>query len=201
MARWEPNPRERLERAAMELFALQGFEATTVDEIAESAGMARSGFFRHYRDKRDVFSGGHDGLAVLFTEGMRSVSSEASPGEAVAAGFDAIAAVFFTDERRDLAPTRFAVIASSTDLQERDLLKRQHLTDSVTAALIARGQDEVQASVVANLTALAFARALPVWGETTNTEQFSVIARHLLDEISAAARHCLDRPRPAASGE
>lgn len=53
MARWEPNARERLVRAAVELFAEQGYEATTVNEIAERAGgLTKTTFFRHFTDKR-----------------------------------------------------------------------------------------------------------------------------------------------------
>ena len=37
MGRWEPNARERLERAALALFAEHGYDATTVAEIADRA--------------------------------------------------------------------------------------------------------------------------------------------------------------------
>jgi DNA-binding transcriptional regulator YbjK len=38
MARWEPNARQRLVRAALDLFTEQGYEATTVNQIADRAG-------------------------------------------------------------------------------------------------------------------------------------------------------------------
>ena len=37
MARWEPDARERLVRAALDLFAEQGYDDTTVVQIAERA--------------------------------------------------------------------------------------------------------------------------------------------------------------------
>ncbi|MFD4562617.1 TetR family transcriptional regulator, partial [Streptomyces sp. NPDC058469] len=43
--------RRELAAAAMELFATKGYEATTVDEIAAAAGVARRTFFRHFRSK------------------------------------------------------------------------------------------------------------------------------------------------------
>jgi AcrR family transcriptional regulator len=59
MARWEPNTRERLIRAAIELFAEQGYEATTVSQIAERAGgLTKTTFFRHFSDKREVLFAG-----------------------------------------------------------------------------------------------------------------------------------------------
>ncbi|MGH7919001.1 MAG: TetR family transcriptional regulator, partial [Candidatus Dormibacteraceae bacterium] len=39
MARWEPGTPERLQKAALELFATHGFEQTTAAEIAQSVGL------------------------------------------------------------------------------------------------------------------------------------------------------------------
>lgn len=49
--------REDLEQVALELFAEHGFEATTVEDIAEAAGIARRTFFRYYPSKNDVVWG------------------------------------------------------------------------------------------------------------------------------------------------
>ena len=76
MARWEPDARERLVRAALDLFAEQGYDDTTVVQIAERAGLTKSTFFRHFPDKREVLSrrsghplpaplGRHSGCAKL----------------------------------------------------------------------------------------------------------------------------------------
>src|SRR5215469_6638002 len=54
MGRWEPNARGRLAAAAMTLHAEQGFEQTTVAEIAARAGLTERTFFRHFADKREV---------------------------------------------------------------------------------------------------------------------------------------------------
>ena len=46
--------RAELERAAFALFAAQGFDATTVDEIAAAAGIGRRTFFRYFPSKNDI---------------------------------------------------------------------------------------------------------------------------------------------------
>ena len=46
--------REELEQTAFALFAAQGFEATTVDEIATAAGIGRRTFFRYFPSKNDI---------------------------------------------------------------------------------------------------------------------------------------------------
>lgn len=44
----------------MELFASKGYAATTVDEIAARAGVARRTFFRHFRSKEEAIFPDHD---------------------------------------------------------------------------------------------------------------------------------------------
>jgi TetR/AcrR family transcriptional regulator, regulator of mycofactocin system len=46
--------REQLEHAAFDLFGRQGFDRTTIDEIAAAAGIARRTFFRYFPSKNDV---------------------------------------------------------------------------------------------------------------------------------------------------
>jgi mycofactocin system transcriptional regulator len=57
-----------LELLALELFAERGFEATTVDDLAEAAGIGRRTFFRYFPSKNDVVYGDFD--AAL--DGLRS---------------------------------------------------------------------------------------------------------------------------------
>ena len=56
MPRWEPDARERLVAAALRLFSEQGYDTTTVAEIAEQAGLTKSTFFRYFPDKREVLA-------------------------------------------------------------------------------------------------------------------------------------------------
>ena len=141
MARWEPNARERLERAALALFAEHGYDATTVAEIADRAGLTKSTFFRHFADKREVLFGGQDMLAELFSEAIRTAPPAATTADCLAAALEA-AAVAFTPDRHDLAPQRRAVIAANSELQERELLKRARFASVMAEALRARGADD-----------------------------------------------------------
>src|SRR6476659_540327 len=56
------SARERLADAALALFEESGYEPTTVDDIAERAGVGRSTFFRHFRSKEDVIFPDHEAL-------------------------------------------------------------------------------------------------------------------------------------------
>ena len=49
-----------LELLALELFAERGFERTTVEDLAEAAGIGRRTFFRYFPSKNDVVYGDFD---------------------------------------------------------------------------------------------------------------------------------------------
>ena len=97
MARWEPNARERLERASLALFTEHGFDATTVAEIADRAGLTKSTFFRHFADKREVLFGGQDMLVQLFGDAIRAAPPAATTAECLAAALEAAAVAFTPD--------------------------------------------------------------------------------------------------------
>ncbi|WP_034237886.1 mycofactocin system transcriptional regulator [Saccharomonospora iraqiensis] len=51
---------DELERVAFALFGREGFDATTVDDIARAAGIGRRTFFRYFDSKNDVVWGDFD---------------------------------------------------------------------------------------------------------------------------------------------
>ncbi|OBH90324.1 MULTISPECIES: TetR/AcrR family transcriptional regulator [unclassified Mycobacterium] len=60
--------RQALIHAAIELFATQGYEATTVDQISAVAGVAPRTFFHHFANKEDIL---FDGYAERLQEAIR----------------------------------------------------------------------------------------------------------------------------------
>jgi AcrR family transcriptional regulator len=68
--------RERLASAAFAMFAEHGFDATTVEEIAEAAGVSRRTFFRHFPTKEDVIFPDHDRLRALVAEQLEMRHNE-----------------------------------------------------------------------------------------------------------------------------
>jgi len=186
MARWEPNARARLERAALALFAEHGYDATTVAEIADRAGLTKSTFFRHFADKREVLFGGQDLLTGLFNEAILTAPPSATTADCLAAALES-AAVAFTPDRHDLAPQRRAVIAANPELQERELLKRARLGSAIADALCARGADETTARLAAQVGVLAFSTAYARWAAPENRQPFTEIAHAALRELQARA--------------
>jgi AcrR family transcriptional regulator len=186
MARWEPDARQRLVAAALDLFTEQGYDDTTVAQIADRAGLTKSTFFRHFPDKREVLVAGQDTLSRLFAEGIDTAPDGATPLEAVAAGLEA-AAVAITPERRELGPRLQAVVAANSELQERDALKRVGLAKAMSDALQQRGVPDPAASLAAELGVLAFKRAFARWMDPGNRLAFGDLACQSLQELRAAS--------------
>lgn len=66
------SSRDRLVQAAFALFAEQGYDGTTVDDIAQRAGVGRSTFFRTFGSKEDVIFPDHEALLGRIEERLRS---------------------------------------------------------------------------------------------------------------------------------
>jgi AcrR family transcriptional regulator len=164
MSRWQPGVRERLVLAAVDLFTEQGYDTTTVAQIAERAGVTRSTFFRHFADKREVLVAGQETLSRLLAEGIAEAPASASPLEAVAAGLER-ASGEMGPVNRELGPRLKAAVAASTELQERDALKSVGMASAMTAALVARGVPEPTAHLAGELGVLAFKRGYAQWSE------------------------------------
>lgn len=62
--------RAEIEHIALEMFRDQGFEHTTVDDIAHAAGIGRRTFFRYYASKNDVAWGAFDDLLTGMREDL-----------------------------------------------------------------------------------------------------------------------------------
>lgn len=60
MGRPPATSHDELERIGLELFTTRGFEETTIDEIAGTAGISRRTFFRYYTSKNDLVWGDFD---------------------------------------------------------------------------------------------------------------------------------------------
>jgi AcrR family transcriptional regulator len=86
MGRWEPNARERLVYAAVDLFSEQGYDATTVSQIAERAGeLTKTTFFRYFPDKREVLFAGQEVHRRILADAIAAAPDSATPLQAVAA--------------------------------------------------------------------------------------------------------------------
>lgn len=186
MARWEPGARERLVLAAVDLFTEQGYDATTVTQIAERAGVTKSTFFRHFPDKRELLVAGQETLSRLLAEGIAEAPPGASPLEAVGAGLER-ASSEMGPMNRELGPRLKAAVAASAELRERDALKSVGLAAAMTDALVARGVPAPAAALAGEMGVLAFKRAYSEWSESDAESGLAPYASRALAELRDAS--------------
>jgi AcrR family transcriptional regulator len=134
MSRWAPDAALRLESAALDLFAEQGYPATTVPQITARAGLTTRTFFRHFSDKREVLFLREREFPTVVSTLLARAPAGLTPIELVMFGFEAAASQGFA-EWRDGMLVRRAIIRSDGHLRERELLKSSMLIDAVVAAL------------------------------------------------------------------
>ncbi|WAX56672.1 TetR/AcrR family transcriptional regulator [Jatrophihabitans cynanchi] len=182
MARWEPGAPERLQQAALELFATRGYDQTTAREIAESVGLTERTFFRHFSDKREVLFHGQDVFVQAFLAGVGAASPGATPIEIIAAALQS-AASFFPDERRSHSRTRQAVIDKNPALQERELHKFANLAATLADALRRRGVEPLAATLAAQTGTSVFAIAFAQWIGKGERRSLNEITADVLGEL------------------
>lgn len=182
MSRWKPDAEGRLTLAAVTLFERQGYDRTTVAEIAEAAGLTKRTFFRYFTDKREVlFNGSHE-LSDCWISGIAATPPDAGPMEAVRAGLDAVAELFA--DRHPFARVRSRIVAANPELRERELIKLQSLAAAVTAALVDRGVATHAAILAAQAGVTVFHVAFGRWVEQDDPAAFA----RLMDESLAELR-------------
>lgn len=118
------SSQEKLYEAALELITAQGYDNTTVLQIATKAGLTERTFFRKFKNKADIFFAGGEQYSEMLLNKMRE-SNETNPLFIVLDGY--FYAADFFDEHRERTVKRQKIIASHPDLEERELLKQSKI--------------------------------------------------------------------------
>ena len=181
MGRWEPNARGRLAQAAMALYLEQGFEQTTVAEIARQAGLTERTFFRHFADKREVLFYGMEMLRGLLARAVADAPPSATAMEAVGAALEAAGALL--QENPERVRLRDAIVSANPELRERELIKLAALASAVASALRDRGIPEPTASLAAETGVAVFKIAFVRWISEPGQPDLPGIIRESMREL------------------
>lgn len=156
--------RARVERAALDLFTLRGFDAVTADEVADAAGISRRTFFRYHPTKADAVWGDFDRHVARLDRLLRDAGS----GQPVLATiYTAYADV--NDYGPDDLPVlrqRMRLILTEPALQAHSQLRYAEI-DRVVAEYVARrtggSPTDLLPRLVAASTRAAAMTAFAVW--------------------------------------
>jgi AcrR family transcriptional regulator len=153
----KPTARDRLAEAAFDLFNERGYEQTTVDDIAERAGLGRATFFRHYRSKEEVVFPDHDQLLHRVRDRLWSAGDRT----ALAAACDAVRLVLlhYLDEG-DLARRRYMLTSTVPALRDREIVSVARYQRLFREYIVERTADRGESAALrAELMAAAVASA------------------------------------------
>lgn len=103
---------------AIRLFSENGYDATTVEQVAAAAGVSRRTFFRQFGSKEDVIFADHESLLQQAEDYLSTESSD--PWAAVCEAANLVFDRF--QENRDLSARRLSVVQRVPALRDREII-------------------------------------------------------------------------------
>ncbi|RUR00984.1 TetR/AcrR family transcriptional regulator [Labedella endophytica] len=108
---------------AMGLFLDQGFEQTTIDQIASTAGISRRSFFRYFGTKEDIVLGDLASQGELVRAALEEVPSTVGPWEALREALHAVDALAIDP---DVTMKIATMMYGTPSLRSRSIEKHLH---------------------------------------------------------------------------
>jgi AcrR family transcriptional regulator len=161
---------QAIQEAALRLFRTQGYEATTVEQIAEAAEVSPSTFFRYFPTKEEVVI--HDALDPILFAAFAGQPAELTPLQALRASMAAVFGALTPDELA-LEYERQELILAVPELRARmldDLAATFSGFAEALAARVGRSTDDLSVRAFAGAVLGA---ALGVWLTASEDEQKS----------------------------
>jgi AcrR family transcriptional regulator len=161
---------QAIQEAALRLFRTQGYEATTVEQIAEAAEVSPSTFFRYFPTKEDVVI--HDALDPLLFASFGEQPAELSPIQAMRAAMAAVFGALSPDELA-LEFERQELILSVPELRARMLDDLAATFSQFAELLAARAGRSAHELAVRAFTGAVLGSGIAVWLTASEGEQAS----------------------------
>ncbi|MFF7195977.1 TetR/AcrR family transcriptional regulator [Streptomyces sp. NPDC008079] len=151
---------------ALRLFTRQGYDETTIAQIAREAGVSQRTLFRYFGTKEDLIGGSQEQFVTLLTETVREQPADADAWQTLRAALKAALSVHTGPEQ---ALERFRLIHRTDSLRAAYLGKRvrcqEELLPLLEARLAASGADRVQVRAVLATAFGCFDAAIATWIE------------------------------------
>ena len=197
------NTRERLIRAALELFTSQGYHASTTPQVARRAGVAEGTIYRHFESKEQLLNDIYRGAVRVFTQVVRETPSRTSCrermtdiaarwGEVAAADAPLVKLVFVAP------PTSLLDEASRRAHEEMRLELEKVVASGKSSGEVRAGPAYLWTDVWLQLVSLMLERVATREWATQHSAPKQVVDS-AWDSI-AAARGVRPAPQPSAAG-
>ncbi|MFE6890963.1 TetR family transcriptional regulator [Streptomyces sp. NPDC057694] len=206
--------RRELAAAAMELFATKGYEATTVDEIAAAAGVARRTFFRHFRSKEEAIFPDHDDTLVRAEAVLNAAPPHEHPLDTVCRGIKEVMKMYASSPT--VAVERYRLTREVPTLREAEIASVARYERLFTRYLLGHFDEEAHhdgnddpllAEVAASAVVTAHNHVLRRWlraggqgdVETQLDHAFAIVRRTFGTGIGAGRTPAVEAPAAQVS--
>jgi AcrR family transcriptional regulator len=178
--------RAEIATTAITLFLANGFDATTIDDVAAATGVARRTFFRYFATKEDVVLGYLTDLGDTLCTALAARPPQEPVWEALRRAMDDAKSMFMSD------PARMKAILSLCDdtpsLRARHAEKAGHWRRGITVELARRLHVDPATDLRPATYAAAALGALDAVSEAWHGARHDTDIDTLLDEAFAALR-------------
>ncbi|MFF5478041.1 TetR family transcriptional regulator [Streptomyces sp. NPDC012935] len=183
--RKKQRTREALLRTALELFTTQGYEHTTVDDIAAAVDVSQRTFFRYFAGKEEAALALQDMTVAHFLEAVRERPRHEAPmaalRQAVLEGWDTINEVIQAVVPVELYLRMYQVIESTPVLLAAHLRRSAEIEEAIARILAEREGVDLDTDPRPRLAVAVFGGVMRLTERQWSTgEDFSVDAMRAL---------------------
>ncbi|MFJ6393750.1 TetR family transcriptional regulator [Streptomyces sp. NPDC091972] len=161
--RKQQRQRAVIVEVGMRLFTEKGFDATTVEEIADTAEVSRRTLFRYFGTKGDIVMDWARGTTETLCSALRARPLDESPMESLRAAFQALNRSFTGDVSAIHAQA--LMVERTPSLRPYSMLKHAQWEEALADALAERDRrlDTATSALLARIGVAAFRVALDEW--------------------------------------
>jgi AcrR family transcriptional regulator len=189
--RKKEHVRSTIQKEALRLFLKQGFDATTVEQIADAAGVSPATVYRYYMSKEDlVVTDDYDPIVI-------SSILERPAGEPL---IDSVRAVMtgvlvkYFERDRELLVARMQLRRATPSLQAAFIEEQERSLDMFSALIarhLRRPADDLDVRIACGALVGAMHEAFLLWiagGARGGGEGLGDILNHVIDRLESALR-------------
>lgn len=187
--RKKARTRESLAAAALDLFAHQGFDATTIEEIADACEVSPRTFFRYFPTKEAVLFGDGEARCGALVGALAAQPADASPLDALHAAMLELARSY--RDERDVLVQRKKVLHESVQLRAYKAEHQRGWEEAVTEELARRARavklplSRFELRLLSGVAVAALRAALDTWTDDKRAPALDVLVDRAFTELAA----------------
>ncbi len=184
-ARKKLERRRCIETAAIDLFEANGYDRTTIEDIAAKADIAPRTFFYYFPSKEDVVLADYAGRLERITSELEQRPPAEPAWAALRAAFVIVAADYTT--RRDELVRRFAIMADNKSVYARSLQLQAAWEGALADALtdrIGTDGDEILPRLMASAALACMRSSLQHWLATEQRSKLPALIDRCFDRFA-----------------